>query len=303
MTECATRNIPLRENALHVNLQKAQAFEAYVQCFAVWIPDDLRGPAAFHRFCQVADRLTQEVNENRGTLSFCRAPGDIARVASQNKHGAVLTVENGAALGGDLANIAAFKERGVKLCTLTWNGENELGRGVMAAGTGGLSDFGRQAVQGFEAAGILIDVSHASPQLFEDVASIATKPLIASHSNAKTVCGHARNLTDSQFAAIKATGGLVGLNFYKSFLNDDPEKASMADVLRHAEHFLSLGGEDTLSMGGDWDGMSLPDDMSAGLGAIPALYELFLRHNYPESLLDKIFYGNAAHFFENQNLL
>lgn len=77
----------------------------------------------------------------------------------------------------------------------------------------------------------------------------------------------------------------------------------MADVLRHAEHFLALGGEDVLAMGGDWDGAALPEDMAEGLGVVPELYEMFLRHNYPESLLEKIFYGNAARFFQRQNLL
>jgi len=303
MTECFLHDKSLKANDLHVSLQKAGAMETYVQCYAAWIPDDLRGEAAFQRFWQIADRLDREVEENKNELAVCREAGDLAQSVAQKKHGAVLTVENGAALGGNLENIPVFQKRGVKMCTLTWNGENELGRGVMAEGSIGLTDFGRQAVRGFEKAGIIVDVSHASPELFYDVAEIATKPVVASHSNAKAVCGHPRNLTDEQFNIIKDSGGLVGLNFYKAFLHDRPEQASMQDVLRHAEHFLSLGGENTLSMGGDWDGAALPVDMAAGLGAIPEMYELFLRHNYPESLLEKIFYGNAAHFFQKENLL
>lgn len=303
MTECFLHDRPLRENDLHVNLRKAEALETYVQCYAVWIPDDLRGDAAFQRFCQIADRLVTEVKANEDALSFCREPGDLVRIHTEKKHGAILTVENGAALGGKLENIEVFRERGVKMCTLTWNGENELGRGVRAEGSAGLTDFGRQAVRKFEEAGILVDISHASPELFYDVAEIATKPLVASHSNAKPVCGHARNLTDEQFCIIRDSGGLVGLNFYRAFLHDQPEKASMSDVLRHAEHFLALGGEDTLAMGGDWDGAALPEDMASGLGSVPELYEVFLRHNYSESLLEKIFYGNAARFFQMQNLL
>lgn len=303
MTECFLHDKPLRDNDLHVSLQKAGAMEGYVQCFAAWIPDDLRGGAAFQRFCQIADRLDREVEGNGREIALCRAPGDVTRAAARKKHGAVLTVENGAALGGRLENIAAFRERGVKMCTLTWNGENELGRGVLAEGSTGLTDFGRQAVSGFEKAGILVDVSHASPELFYDVAGIAGRPLVASHSNAKAVCGHPRNLTDEQFIVIRDSGGLVGLNFYKSFLNDQPGQASMSDVLRHAEHFLALGGEDTLAMGGDWDGAALPADMAAGLGAVPGMYEMFLRHNYPEGLVEKIFYGNAARLFQNENLL
>ena len=98
--------------------------------------------------------------------------------------------------------------------------------------------------------------------------------------------------TNGAVLAIRDRGGLVGCNFYQSFLNDRPQEASREDVLRHAEYFLALGGEDTLAMGGDWDGAELPPDMP-GLSAIPALYELFLRH-YPEPVVEKLFYGNAA---------
>ena len=303
MTECALHDKPLKQNDLHVSLEKVRALESYAQCYAAWIPDNLRGEEAFGRFCRIADRLEKEVRENKEALALCRAPGDLGRAAAQKKHAAIFTVENGAALGGDLSNIAAFRERGVKMCTLTWNGENELGRGVLAEGALGLTEFGRQAVRGFEEAGILIDLSHASPELFYDAAQVARGPLAASHSNAKALCGHPRNLTDEQFCVIRDSGGLVGLNFYRSFLNDRPEEASMEDVLRHAEHFLSLGGEDVLAMGGDWDGAALPGDMAAGLAAVPELYELFLRHNYPEGLLRKIFYENAVRLFESENLL
>lgn len=298
MTECALKDIPLRENSLHVSLKTVESWERYVQCYAVWIPDDLRGESAWQRFLQVARRFSEEVEKNSDCLSPLRNPGDLDQL---KRHGAILTVESGAALGGKLEHIQDFQKLGVRMCTLTWNGATEIGRGVMAPGNTGLTPFGRQAVKEMEAAGILIDLSHASPELFWDVAAMAEKPLVASHSNAKKLCGHPRNLTDKQFEAIRQSGGVVGLNFFRAFLNDQPEKASMWDVLRHAEHFLSMGGEDALAMGGDWDGARLPEDMP-GLASIPALYELFLKH-YPQTLVDKIFYENAARLFQRQELL
>ena len=302
MTECSVKDIPLRKNCLHVDLQRVEHWEHYVQCYAVWLPDDLRGDAAWERFLQVTDRFDQEVKKNSQRLEQLKSPGDLKRVEScPGRHGAILTVESGAALGGTLEHIQEFQRRGVRMCTLTWNGATELGRGVMAPGDTGLTEFGHQAVKAMEKAGILVDLSHASPELFWDVVSLAEKPLVASHSNAKAVCGHPRNLTDEQFLAIKKSGGLVGLNFYTAFLNDQPQQASMEDVLRHAEHFLALGGQDTLAMGGDWDGAELPADMP-GLSAVPKLYELFLRH-YPEELVDQLFYGNAARLFQEMKLL
>ncbi len=303
MTGCWHRDIPLRENQCHVNLKKAEALETFVQCYAVFLPDKIRGPEAFEYFGKVADRFDLEVQRNSDLLSQCREPGDLARAEQEKKHGAILTVESGAALGGKLENIEEWKRRGVRMCTLTWNGATELGSGIMSPEDSGITLFGREAVKRFEEAGIFVDISHASPKLFWDVAEIARKPLIASHSNSKAVCGHVRNLTDQQFAAIKASGGLAGLNFYDAFLNDEPEKATMEDVLRHAEHFLALGGEDVIAMGGDMDGSTLPADMADGLGAIPRLYEMFLRHNYSEDLLDKMFYGNAARVFQSGGLI
>lgn len=293
MLTCQYKNIPLRENELHISMKKAEAIDAFVQCYAVFLHDSLRGGKAVECFNQVADRLAQEVEENSDVLTFCKNPGDLQALS---RHGAILTVESAAALGGDLKNLEDWKKRGVKMCTLTWSGENELGRGVLSEGTTGLTDFGREVVKEFEKAGILADISHASPELFWDVAELAMRPLVASHSNAKKICGHPRNLTDEQFDAILKTDGLVGLNFYDAFLNDDESKAGMEDILRHAEHFLSLGGEDHLAMGGDMDGSTMPQDMKDGLAAIPRLYELFLRH-YSQTVTDKIFYDNAARFF------
>lgn len=144
-------------------------------------------------------------------------------------------------LGGKLERIQDLKDRGVAMLTLTWNGENELGRGVLSPGDTGLTPFGRRAVKALERAGIVVDVSHASPELFWDVAELAERPMVASHSNAKAVCGHPRNLTKEQFLAIRDRGGLVGLNFYQSFLNDRPQEASREDVLRHARVFPGPG--------------------------------------------------------------
>ncbi len=303
ITECYNHDVPLKKNDLHVDLERAEAFETYAQCYAVWIPDSIHGEEAFQRFCQVAKRFSLEVERNAGGLKQCSQPGDLTGAQAAGKHCAVLTVENASALGGRLENIKELARLGVKLCTLTWNGENELGRGVRAPGNTGLTSFGKQAVSELERHGILIDLSHASPALFDDAAEIAQRPLVATHSNAQAVCGHPRNLTDRQFMAIRDSGGLVGLNFLSYFLNDDSTKACLEDVLRHAEHFLSLGGEDVLAMGADWDGGAPKDFPLSGIQGMGELYELFLRHGYSEELTDKIFYRNAAEFFERENML
>lgn len=302
MTECWHKDVPLKKNSLHVDLKRASVIKTYAQCYAVWMPDSLHGDEAFQRFCAVADRFSREMQENAERISRCSATGDLARAEEAGKQIGILTVENASALGGKLENVVEFAKRGVKLCTLTWNGENELGRGVRAPGSTGLTEFGRQAVRELEKHNILVDLSHASPELFADAAAMAEKPLVATHSNAQAVCGHPRNLTDSQFAAIRESGGLVGMNFLDAFLNDDPSKASPEDLLRHTEHFLNLGGEDVLAMGADWDGGAPESFPFSGVEAMPELYERF-RKEYGDKLTGKIFYDNAANFFQNLNLL
>lgn len=303
ITECWRHNVPLAKNSLQVDLERADAIDSYVQCYAIWMPDTLHGEEAFQRFCQVAQCFSRETAKNEEKLKHCRFPGDLGGAQTAGKHCAVLTVENASALGEKLENIPELARLGVKLCTLTWNGENELGRGVRAPGDMGLTGFGKQAVKELENHGILIDLSHASPELFDDAAEIAQRPLVATHSNAQAVCHHPRNLSDRQFGVIRDSGGLVGLNFLHYFLNDDPSKAGAEDLLRHAEHFLALGGEDVLAMGADWDGGAPEDFPLPGLQGIPTLYEMFLRHGYSEDLIDKIFFRNAADFFERENLL
>lgn len=301
MTECFVNNKHIRKNDLQIDCQRADIFDTYVQCYAVWIPDGLHGDDAFRRFRDIAGCFCREIQENEQIIGMCKSSGDLER--SDHKHHAILTVENATALGGRLDNIDTFAKLGVKLCSLTWNGENELGRGVRAPGKGGITAFGRQVVRELERNHIIIDVSHASPELFYDIADMAQSPIVATHSNSKSICGNARNLTDEQFHIICSSGGLVGLNLYKGFLNDDEGKASMYDVLRHAEHFLSLGGETVLAVGADWDGGAKKDFAASGLEDMPDLIELFLRHNYPETLTDKIFFKNAAVFFKNEDLL
>lgn len=288
----------LKENKFHIALNRAAGFELYVQCYAAYIPDTYQGDAAFQYFEDMARVLYDEAA--KGVVDKLDAP--ISLAACKNQFAGILTIENGNVLGGKLENIEKIAKMGVKMITLTWNGINEIGSGILTKKDSGLSAFGKKAIPEMERNNIVVDVSHASPGLFYDVAAIAEKPFVASHSNAKRICKHPRNLTDEQFAVIKKHNGLVGLNFYRAFLNDDPDKACIHDIITHAEHFLSLGGEDCLAFGSDFDGAEMPRDIT-GIESIAAIYEAFLKMNYNESLIQKIFFENAANFFVNNNLL
>lgn len=225
----------------------------------------------------------------------CKTKEDFLIAEQQNKCGAILTVEGGAALAGDFDKIAYLAECGVKALTLTWNSSCEIGDGAMVENPHGLTPFGKRAVGELERCGIVIDVSHASEPLFYDVAEHTEKPFIATHSDARNICDHKRNMTDEQFNVIKKRGGLVGLNFHKPFLSNKQE-VGFDDLLRHAEHYLSLGGEKVLAIGSDFDGSILPDCIT-GIESIEDLANCFLQHNYSQELVNAIFYQNAYNFF------
>lgn len=295
LVECLSKGKSLLRNDLHVSVEKGARFAPYIQCAAVWLPDTVRGAEAFAYFERHADFLDRAAES--GAFRLIRTGADVEALENARGVGLMLTVEGGAAIAGKLENIACLRARGVRMMTLTWNGSNEIGSGVLSGDAFGLTPFGRQAVAELERQGIVIDVSHASERLFEDVASNTSRPFVASHSNAKAVCGHARNLTDAQFAEIRSRGGLVGLNFYKAFLNDAPEKAGIDDLYAHAEHFLALGGENVLAMGSDFDGSTMPRGIT-GLESVEAIAEAFLRRNLSESLVRRIFFENAASFFK-----
>ena len=287
-------NGSLTDDRFHISYNKIQGISPYIQCMAVWIPDEYRGADAEELFRGCTEKLKGELRKNG--IVQCRSAGNIKKTAASGGRGVVLTVEGGAVLAGRLKNIRTLRDAGVRMLTLTWNGADELGDGVGVENAGGLTEFGRAAVGELEKNDIIIDISHASERLFYDVAELAERPFAASHSDSKSIAPHRRNLTDEQFCIIRQKGGIVGLNFCRDFLNKQATNAKMYDIIRNAEHFLALGGEKTVAIGGDLDGADIPSDME-GIAALPQLYEMFLHHNYSEELVRDIFFDNASDFF------
>jgi len=280
--------------ALAVALSKIPRDARWAQFFAVFIPDEYRGEAAAEFFDRYYESFQSQMALYSQKIMHCRTYGEIEEAFSSGKHAAILTVEGGCVLKGEIGRIELLRERGVRALTLVWNGENELGSGNL--GTGGLTDFGKACIPALEQNGILIDVSHLNDGGFYDVAKLAEKPFIATHSNARAIANHPRNLTDDQIRIIAERGGLIGLNYYVRFLRDDEKPCTMDDLLRHINHFLALGAEDCLALGSDYDGADLPECLDSVEKAF-AMEDLFLSKGLPKELVRKIMYGNAERFF------
>lgn len=296
ITKCFEKHCGLAENGLNVSLKKVERYENWAQFFAVWVRDGVRGEEAFRYFSSVAEFFAEQIERNGAAVSFCRTAGDLEKARRESKRAALLSIEGGGALAGRMEHLHDAQKAGVRMITLTWNGPCEVGDGCMAEKAGGLTAFGRDLVREMNRLGVVVDVSHLSEPGFWDVARLSQKPFVASHSDAKAVCDHRRNLTDDQFREIARGGGLVGINFYTNFLKD--ADATLDDVLRHIDHFLNLGGQKTVAMGSDFDGCELVDGIGGADGLDP-LYRM-LADEFGKETADDLFYENAYRFFVSQ---
>ena len=285
---------PLVNPAYHIALGKMPRNLRWVQCFAIFVPDNYRGQDAidfFDRYRAVFDR---QMVAHGDKVSPCRSFSDMEQALEAGKFAAVLTVEGGAALAGQPERAQVLRDAGVRMLTLTWNGPNELGSGHDSSA--GLTACGREAVAELERCGVLVDVSHLNDRGFEDLLSVAKKPFVASHSNARSVCGHRRNLPDAFIREIADRGGLIGLNYSKDFLSDSG-RGNLDDLYRHVERFLELGAENCLALGSDADGADLPSGLDCP-EQFAGLYRCLLDRGLSPAQAEGILWGNALSFFQ-----
>lgn len=297
LTDCmyAASEIPdtLDAPARSLSLSNIPEDVHWAQFFAVFLPDRLRGEEAVRFFDASHENFERQMQKFSSRVSPCRNVADMERAWAAGKTAAFLSVENGSAFAGDLSRIKKLKRQGVCAVTLTWNGENELGSGNVT--DRGLTDFGRAAVREMERCGILVDVSHLNDAGLEDVFETAEKPFVATHSNARAICAHKRNLTDAQVKEMVRRGCLIGLNYYGVFLRDDGNVRSLDDLYRHIAHFFDLGAQKDLALGSDFDGADLPECLSSP-EKIAEAYGYLLSRGLTQQEIDGIFYDNARAF-------
>ena len=297
LTDCmyAASEIPdtLDDPARSLSLSNIPEDVHWAQFFAVFLPDRLRGEEAVRLFDASHENFERQMQKFSSRVSPCRNVADMERAWAAGKTAAFLSVENGSAFAGDLSRIEKLKRQGVCAVTLTWNGENELGSGNVT--DRGLTDFGCAAVREMERCGILVDVSHLNDAGLEDVFETAEKPFVATHSNARAICAHKRNLTDAQVKEMVRRGCLIGLNYYGVFLRDDGNVRSLDDLYRHIAHFFDLGAQKDLALGSDFDGADLPECLSSP-EKIAEAYGYLLSRGLTQQEIDGIFYDNARAF-------
>ncbi len=287
--ECTSKGKLLRENDLHLDLRRGLAtLDKWVQTFAFWIADDLTEGEQYESYQRQLSRF-RDFSAQYAEL----APYDGNVGASQCRY--LLSVEGGGAIGADLERIRAFREDGIRIFTLTWNGANRLGGGVKS--DSGLTSFGKEVIRELETQRIIVDASHLNRKTFFGLCEVAEKPFIATHSNAFQVCAHPRNLADDQIKELVSRGGLIGLNLFCEFLSSENE-CKIEDFVRHIEHFLSCGAADCLSIGTDFDGATMPIWIN-GIESLEILFQNVVKY-FGKQIAEQIFFGNAARFFSAQ---
>ena len=196
------------------------------------------------------DAVHQEIAETSEELMLVLEPEDVLRAQAEGKVGLMLGLEGAEAVDTDLGLLRMYHRLGLRIMNLSWHHRNMAADGVAECSGSGLSNFGRELVQELNRLRIMIDLSHLAPRGVEDVLSLSSAPVIASHSNAKAICDHQRNLDDAQIRAIAAAGGMIGVVFLGRFVA--PANPALEDVIRHLEHIANIAGIDRLGIGPDY---------------------------------------------------
>lgn len=289
----------LHSNALAVSLDGASAYSHYAQFFAVWSDNRLSDEDAWHDFLAISDHFSAQLTENSDRIALVRTSDELEHAWHGGKAAALLAVEDARLLNGRPERLDELARRGVTYLTLTWKGVSCIGGSYDTEV--GLTDFGRQVVLGCFERGIIPDISHASERTADEVLTLAEqigRPVIATHSNAYGVFPYPRNLRDEHTRRLFALGGIVGLNLCAYHVCDCEQRyARCEDMLAHIEHFLSLGGENRIAIGGDLDGASLPSDVHT-VDDVARLADAMSSHGYPHTLTERIFSRNALNFIK-----
>lgn len=238
--------------------------------------------------------------ESEGKVRVCRSVADIEQSIESGVLAPVLHIEGAEAIDDDFRTLDVLHQAGLRSLGPVWSRSNIFGHGVpfsfpSSPDTGpGLTDAGKELIRACNHLKIMVDLSHLNEKGFWEVAAISDAPLVATHSNAHAICEHSRNLTDKQLAAIKDTGGMVGVNYAVNFLRPDGKRdddTPLAQVVDHIDYLIRHVGEDGVGLGSDFDGAMIPKQIGSA-ASLPNLVEEMRARQYGEALIEKVCYRN-----------
>lgn len=225
---------------------------------------------------------------------------DLNTVINEKKIGILLTIENGSAISGNIENIEKLYEKGIRVMSVTWNEDNDLGCGALTKNDKGLTKLGKEYIKKLEEKKIIIDVSHSSQKTFWDITKCTSASIVATHSCVYSICNHPRNLKDEQIIEIANRKGIIGICFASNFLNQSG-KSNSDDIINHIKYIKDLVGIDYIGLGSDFDGVDF-DDMPSDIRGIKDIYKLEKKmkiEGFTEEEINKVMGENWLRVLKN----
>jgi membrane dipeptidase len=275
--------------------------------FSIWVhPERFAGEAAPERAWSLIRAVQQQVQAHPNDLVLCDTAAKVRKATASGKIAALMGIEGGVAIHNDLSKLAEYRKAGVRYMTLTWRGNLDwAGSSQGGDSTMGLTDFGREVVREMNRLGIIVDLSHTSDQTIRDAIAITTKPVIFSHSNARVLANHPRNVSDDVLRAVAKNKGLIAVNVVGSFLRPTatgwalrPGPPTVDTVADQIHHIATVAGVDHVGLGTDYEGFIRPASGLSTTAEIPKLWEALKQRGYTKAQIDKIAGGNFLRVIE-----
>ena len=285
----------------HVDLPRLQRGQISAMLSAVFIRNDDLPHHALIQTLRAVDRLRRIIDESAGNVRFVLNADDLEACRRDGAFGAILHFEGAEAIDPEFAVLRLSHALGLRSLGLVWSRPNIFAEGVGDKNRErGLTFMGKELVRRCNELGILVDVSHLNVPGFWNVIETSERPVVASHSNARAVCEHERNLYDDQISALAQNGGLMGINFARSFIvhgAQTAEDVSLDAVVDHVDHIVNLVGIDHVALGSDYDGAPVPADLSDA-SHTPNLIEALRRRGYNDDAIQKFGRDNWLRVFK-----
>ena len=280
----------LYRNTWKIDIEKLQKANSKVQDFALFINlGETNDP--YGRYEEIRNLCTTQIHLYGEHIQHVLSYQDVESVYESGKIGALMSIEEGGVLGGDLDKLKQAYQDGVRLITLTWNYPNGLGEPHCGEQHKKLTPKGIEFVEAMQDLGIIVDCSHLNDAGTEQLGDILDVPFVASHSNAREVTAHTRNLPDNLIKLIANKGGVIGLNFAQSFLGTSPV-SRIDDIVKHGLYLINKGGEDVVALGTDFDGIK-PNTEIKDASEMYRLYDAFNEAGLSVEQCEKLFWKNA----------
>lgn len=308
----------------HLDIPRMRAGGLNVQFFSLWVhPAAHPGARAVERTWRLIAALKEQIARHPDKLELATSPADIERITAAGRIAAAMGIEGGHAINGRIELVEEFYRAGVRYMTLSWANSNEIcGSSGDQGRERGLSNFGREVVKLMNRLGMMVDISHVSDRTFYETLELSACPVIASHSNARALCDHPRNLTDDMLRALARQGGVCCVNFYPVFLDvnyyqnysgggygmdeasaREKQKSSALPmvsyhtVVDHIEHIVNVAGIDHIGLGSDYDGIpSVPAGLE-DISKLPVIADELARRGFDVQSIAKILGGNVMRVF------